>query len=122
MEPENRERVKVIGKYYLCHLHDSPLDLSNYKDELKKIGWAETKNPDKAHLVISSYWKYISRYIPTLADPNYVHRRLALWTQHPYHDFHEKDTNRVVIHNVYTNTVYKTIIGISFGHLRMCCH
>jgi hypothetical protein len=102
-----RSRPRIIGRYYLDRLFYSHLDFKYYKDQLRNLGWAETKDPRTANMILCSYWKNIMKWIPTLMDPRFSHRRLVIWTHEPYHDLHKQDANKVSINNVYTGTVFK---------------
>lgn len=101
------KKPRLLGRYYLDKLYYSHLDFKYYKDKMRSLGWAETKDPVNANMIICSYWKNIVKWIPTLTDPRFSHRRLAIWTQEPYHDLHKQDANKVTINNVYTGTVFK---------------
>jgi hypothetical protein len=107
LKHEKEKPVKIKGRYFRDRLYYSHLDFKYYRDELRKLGWEETKNVDKAHVILCSYWKHMLKWIPTQSDPQFAHRRLVIWTQDPYHDLHDKDAKRVTIHNVYTGTVFK---------------
>ena len=104
---ESQKRIRILGRYYQDRLFYSHLDFQYYKNELRNLGWVETKDPSRANMILCSYWKNIMKWIPTLTDPRFSHRRLVIWTHEPYHDLHVEDANKVIINNVYTGKVFK---------------